>query len=412
MSNFDHRHFHGFGPRPDGRYSLHHARMTPGSLPEAILPLVPDVVGNAEEPFLGITTDGVPVPDLFALQDEGFDPRPAARAAAQFLAGLSPEQQSTVQYDIDAKHWRRWTNAYPSWEPHGVLLDDLTAKQREAIFAVMETSLSAKGFADARTAMKLNAALGELIRQYPDTLTEFAYFFAVFGTPSPATPWGWQLWGHHLVLTCFVLGHQIVLTPAFIGAEPIVAEQGTHEGLRLFDAERSAGLALRTSFTAKQTGRAVLHRSLLSTELPADLVNFVDGRHKAGAGRDNRILPHEGISADQLSTGQQDLLLDLVRTYVDRAPAGPAAALMARVRAHLDETYVAWIGGDTSSEAFYYKVHSPVLLIEYDCHQGVFLDNDEPEPFHVHTIVRTPNGGDYGQDLLRQHYARHHPNVR
>jgi hypothetical protein len=26
----------------------------------------------------------------------------------------------------------------------------------------------------------------------------------------------------------------------------------------------------------------------------------------------------------------------------------------------------------------------------------------------VHTIVRTPNGGDYGHDLLRRHLALHH----
>jgi hypothetical protein len=25
----------------------------------------------------------------------------------------------------------------------------------------------------------------------------------------------------------------------------------------------------------------------------------------------------------------------------------------------------------------------------------------------VHTVVRTPNGNDYGKDLLRQHYALH-----
>jgi hypothetical protein len=24
---------------------------------------------------------------------------------------------------------------------------------------------------------------------------------------------------------------------------------------------------------------------------------------------------------------------------------------------------------------------------------------------HIHTVVRTPNGNDYGKDLLRQHYA-------
>ena len=26
---------------------------------------------------------------------------------------------------------------------------------------------------------------------------------------------------------------------------------------------------------------------------------------------------------------------------------------------------------------------------------------------HIHVVVRTPNGNDYGKDLLRQHYERH-----
>jgi hypothetical protein len=40
----------------------------------------------------------------------------------------------------------------------------------------------------------------------------------------------------------------------------------------------------------------------------------------------------------------------------------------------------------------------------------VFLTNAEPAKFHVHTIVRTPNGNDYGLDLLRLHYEQspHH----
>ena len=42
-----------------------------------------------------------------------------------------------------------------------------------------------------------------------------------------------------------------------------------------------------------------------------------------------------------------------------------------------------------------------MILIELDHHPGILLDNDEPEPFHVHTIVRIPNGGDYGMELVR-----------
>jgi hypothetical protein len=33
-----------------------------------------------------------------------------------------------------------------------------------------------------------------------------------------------------------------------------------------------------------------------------------------------------------------------------------------------------------------------------------------PTREHVHSVVRTPNGNDYGKDLLRQHYEQHpHP---
>lgn len=38
-----------------------------------------------------------------------------------------------------------------------------------------------------------------------------------------------------------------------------------------------------------------------------------------------------------------------------------------------------------------------MLLVEYDNDAGVFLSNPEPERFHVHTIVREPNGNDYGK---------------
>jgi hypothetical protein len=49
-----------------------------------------------------------------------------------------------------------------------------------------------------------------------------------------------------------------------------------------------------------------------------------------------------------------------------------------------------------------------VVLIEFDHLPGVALDNDQPSRDHIHTIVRTPNGNDYGNDLLRQHYERAH----
>jgi hypothetical protein len=38
----------------------------------------------------------------------------------------------------------------------------------------------------------------------------------------------------------------------------------------------------------------------------------------------------------------------------------------------------------------------------------VLKEPHPPEKFHIHIVVRTPNGNDYGKDLLRQHLERFH----
>jgi len=93
----------------------------------------------------------------------------------------------------------------------------------------------------------------------------------------------------------------------------------------------------------------------------------------------------------------------LIGTYVNRMRSDQAQLKMDEVRQHLDETYLAWMGGTDEESVFYYRVHSPVILIEFDHQNGIFLDNDAPSRNHIHTVVRTPNGNDYGKDLLRQH---------
>jgi hypothetical protein len=85
-----------------------------------------------------------------------------------------------------------------------------------------------------------------------------------------------------------------------------------------------------------------------------------------------------------------------------------ASLRMREVEAHLDDAHFVWMGGTTDDAVFYYRVHSPVILIEFDHLRGIAFDNDEPSRLHVHTVVRTPNGNDYGKDLLRRHYERFH----
>jgi hypothetical protein len=57
-------------------------------------------------------------------------------------------------------------------------------------------------------------------------------------------PWGWQIDGHHLHLNDFFLKDHVVMTPAFWGAEPAIADRGPYAGLRECDAEQRNGLEL------------------------------------------------------------------------------------------------------------------------------------------------------------------------
>ena len=126
----------------------------------------------------------------------------------------------------------------------------------------------------------------------------------------------------------------------------------------------------------------------------------------AGAFHDNAVMPYQGIAGADLTDAQRRLLTDIAASYVGWAGDGHAEVKLTEVVTHLDETWFSWYGGFDDVEPFYYRVHSPVVLIEFDHHPGVVLDNDSPTRHHVHTVVRTPNGGDYGADLLAEHHAR------
>jgi hypothetical protein len=85
---------------------------------------------------------------------------------------------------------------------------------------------------------------------------------------------------------------------------------------------------------------------------------------------------------------------------------------MDEVKRLLDATRLAWIGGSEPDSVFYYRVHSPVILIEFDHQRPANLarfakERNLPTRQHIHCVVRTPNGNDYGKDLLRQHYTAH-----
>lgn len=363
----------------------------------------------AKAPFRGITTGGSVIPDLFTRRPEGAPVVAMVEAASALLGVMSAEQKRTSCFAVDSPQWTRWQNTELYLEHCGLRLEEIALALREAVFAVLRASMSAHGYALCRDVMRLNRFLGDLVHG-PAVMGEWSYNFLLFGAPSTSEPWGWQLFGHHLVLNCFVLGTQMVLTPAFWGAEPAYADHGPFAGIGLFQDEERAGLKLMRAFSAAQQQRAIVAHSMMGGDLPEGRRHFADNLHLGGAFHDNRVVPYEGLRGDAMTPLQQRDLMDLVEKYLAVLPDGPRAARIGEIERHLADTHFCWIGGFSEASAFYYRVQSPVTFIEFDHHAGVFLTNPEPAKFHVHTIVRTPNGNDYGFDLLRQHYrtSPHH----
>ena len=347
------------------------------------------------EPFRGITSGGKIERGLFKIESTGVSTQPVVDAAKSFLKKLSDEQALKTMFPVDDIEWRSWDNRH-FYKRRGVGFNEMTEGQREVAFGLLEASLSAKGLKKSQDIMKLNGTLAELANNF-DEYGEWLYWITIMGDPSTTEPWGWQIDGHHLIINYFVLGDQVVMSPVFVGSEPVHATSGKFKGTIVMQDEQNKGVALIQALTGDQQKEAILSK-------------VKDGNNAlTQAYKDNVDLDYAGIPASKLNNTQQELLLEVVSEFVGTMRDGHAKVKMQEVRKHLDRTYFAWIGDTQDDSVFYYRIHSPVVLIEFDHERRVApFRSREPTRDHIHAVLRTPNGNDYGKDLLRQHIEKQH----
>ncbi len=353
----------------------------------------------AADTFVGITAEGTAQNDLYGQRTLSVDVSALNQAATEFVASLSDAQRAATLFEVDALEWRKWSNV-DVYQREGTSLADMSEDQKTAAWALLNAALSDQGIQDVTSIMHLNLVEGELLGA-TDRFHEDLYWFTVMGTPGDAQ-WGFQLDGHHMVINIAVNDGQVTMTPAFLGSEPTTAPEGTtYAGETVLQSKQNTGLALAQSLSAEQLAKAVLEIDKTKDDMIA------------GAFADNVTIAYEGLPVSEMSDAQQTLLLDVVETYTGNLEADAAAAWMAEIIDHLDETWFAWVGNADADAVFYYRIYSPVLLIEFD-HQrpgplGQHEDykTDSPTREHIHSIIRAPNGGDYG-DILRQHLSEDH----
>lgn len=215
------------------------------------------------------------------------------------------------------------------------------------------------------------------------------YWLRLLGDPTGDEPWGWRLNGHHLAVHVIVTRAGASLTPHFIGAEPARVPSGPQIGRRILGPEEDDARALAAGLDPDQRTLGIF-----ADTAPDDILTRYDPV------ADPTRLPH-GITRGLLRADQQQILDRLVRRYLDRSPRPYAERCWREAEtAGLDRIRFAWAGPVEPGSGHYYCVVSPDFLIEYD--------NTQDQANHAHSVWRHLRD-DWGADLLRQHYAAHHP---
>jgi Protein of unknown function (DUF3500) len=304
-------------------------------------------------------------------------------AANKFLAGLTAEQRAKAVFEWKSDERENWH--FIPRDRQGLPLRELKPEQRALALALLAEGLSHQGYAKATNIMTLESVLADLEgpnRRFPRDPE--LYYFSVFGKPEATGTWGWRVEGHHIAANFTIVnGRFFASTPSFLGANPAKVLKGPRQGVRVLALEEDYARDLVTSLNWEQRKLGIL-----STNAPKEI--FTEAKRRA------QPLEPAGLPASQLSAEQKEMLMKLVREYVQRVRPELATDEMERIRqAGLDKIHFAWAGGLAKGEGHYYRVQGPTFLLEYDNTQN---DNN-----HIHAVWRDFNG-DFGEDILKKHY--------
>ena len=311
-------------------------------------------------------------------------------AAEAFLRNLDdPDQRAQATFPFDHDERENWH--YVPRPRTGLPRGEMTPAQLNAAESLMAVSLSAEGVRKAHSIIRHETILGEMEARVGtlrfDRL-EGLYFFSIFGTPGSAEPWGWQVDGHHLSLNMTVIdGERISVTPSFFGANPAKVPHGPHEGLRILKEEEDAARSLLRSLDAEQAQQCTIYPAA-----PPDLITRASRRVDLGE--------PAGLPANMMTADQREGLVRLIEVYVGRKQENVAREQLRKIcSAGLSDVRFGWAGDHHPGQGHYYRVHGPTFLIEYD--------NTQNMANHIHSVWRDIEG-DFGRDLLREHYEQRH----
>jgi hypothetical protein len=290
-----------------------------------------------------------------------------ARANA-LLDVLSPDQRKAATFTWDGETWRGWNYFGASgYMKPGLRLEQMSAAQKDAAWALWRSVLSEDGLAKARTVMLLQDILVEQGNGVGQRSSE-RFSLQIHGTPALTGTFGLRLEGHHLSLSVTVRDGSIAsVTPSSFSSNPNRVTTGRHKGLVTLGPEEA-----------------------IARRLFADLAPALQRRVRAGdralgnilsyAGRERANVAKVGVPLADFVEAQRELAWQLIDTYTSAHLAEPLkAAQQARVRSgDPDAVHFAWYGGNIEGKPLAYRLIGPTFVIE--------MATVDDAALHLHTI--------------------------
>jgi hypothetical protein len=309
--------------------------------------------------------------------------------ANTFINSLDSVQKSKTVFTFDTMARYEWHYVPPTSVPRqGIAIRELNSAQKQTIYNLLKTYLSSNGYTRTQDIMNTEYLLKELEPNSKGRIPE-NYFVSFYGNPVKDKTWGWKITGHHLALNYTIVDNQLAFAPFFFGVYPAVRTNGKTKDKNIFQDEEELGFKLVNALSKEQKSKAIFN-----------LFPYQDIVTKTS----HKVVPFDtvGIIAENLTLEQKHLLNQLIVTYLSNMPSKIAKLRMERIVAEdFNKISFGWAGSTKPGEPHYYRIQGKTFLIE--------LDNTQNNANHVHTVWRDFNG-DYGIDLLNEHYkkSKHH----
>ena len=310
--------------------------------------------------------------------------------ARNFVVTLTPDQRAKAVLPFGDDDRFRWHYIPDRDFAHreksarkGLMFREMAPYQKHLAHALLAAGLSQRGYLKATTIMSLEDVLRQLEGDDGERRNPENYHFTIFGEPTEKGTWGYRVEGHHISLHFTIVNGTLVATPSFFGANPAEVRQGPRAGLRVLAREEDLARDLLMAMTPEQKSVTIVNPKAYGDILTEN------SRQAALKGQPS------GLQVSKMTAPERQKLMDLIDEYIHQFPDDVAQVRLEQVKKAGNDLYFAWAGVEYRGGPHYYRVQSPSFLIEYD--------NTQNNANHIHSVWRDFNG-DWGRDLLKEHY--------